>query len=179
MNTRYRTSLVLSIAALIAAGLSGCRQEAEITGDLAPPAEQVAADAMPPEPADTPPGDMGDDTGVSELADTGPTALDVTSIALGSEIGPEGNVVLQDTFSADDDIVVEIDTGGAASAAEIQARLVAATGETLAEQAETVSTTGVHTTTLVFRNPALAAGDYTVEVWINGSKADSTGLTVE
>lgn len=202
MPIRHPIPFVLSAAALVAAlGLTGCQQDTDDTLDAAPPVAEEPAGTLEPDPTATPemPGDAasdmgGDPTSTDPMATdpmaedmpegmtgTEPTALDVTSIALGTEVGPDDTIAApQDTFSPEDEIVVAIDTDGAASEAELSTRLIAEDGQTAGEQSETITTTGAETTTVTFSNEQpWPAGTYTVEVWVDGAKAETTELTVE
>lgn len=197
MNIRH--SLPLAVAAALASlALAGCQQDTDDTvDDMAPPvagepatgtapADTTMPDdaAMPGEAPGMDDGMMGDDTMGGGAMDGGmgaPTALDVTAVQLGTEAGPDNTIASpQDTFAADDDIVVSIDTDGAASEAELSAKLIFEDGQTAGEESETITTTGAETTAIIFSNDEpWPTGQYMVEVWVNGSQAETTDLTVE
>lgn len=202
MNIRH--SLPLAVAAALASlALAGCQQDTDDTvDDMAPPVAGEPATgaapadgtlpgdaAMPGEAPGMDNGMMGDDTMDDGAMDDSamddgmgaPTALDVTAIQLGTEAGPDNTIASpQDTFAADDDIVVAIETDGAASEAELSAKLVFEDGQTAGEESETITTTGAETTAITFSNDEpWPTGQYMVEVWINGSQAKTTDLTVE
>lgn len=189
MTTRHSLSLALTTALVATLGLAGCRDDEAVD---APPVAVEPAGTLEPDATGSPeiPGDaagpLGEAGGVDGLEpglgdDTGPTALDITSVALGNAAGPDSTIAMPThTFAADDDIVVAIDTDGAASNAEVAARLVYQDGQLAGEQSETISTTGADTTLVTFNNAgAWPAGDYTVEVWINGTRAETAELSVE
>src|SRR5690606_13262874 len=147
-------------ALLATLALAGCKKDAE----------PVATTPTPVEPAPLPP------------AEPMPTqaALNVTAVTLGTEAGADKKIASpMTTFAADDDIVVSIDTNGAASNAEIAAKLVYQDGQTAGEQKQSVTTTGRETTNVTFTNAnPWPTGNYTVEVWVNGTQAQTTTFNV-
>lgn len=193
MNIRHTHPLALGAALVAALGLAACQPETDDTLEGAPPVagEPVPAtdpgepptmpdDAIDPMDSDPMDGDMADSDMAAGTVET-PTALEVTSVAVGSEAGPDDTLAMpQNTLAPDDDIVVAIDTDGAATEAELSARLIYEDGQMAGEQTETISTTGADTTTVTFSNEQpWPTGAYTVEIWVDGTQAESTELTVE
>jgi hypothetical protein len=189
MKLRHPFPFALSAALAATLGLAGCQDAGDDSLADAPPVAEEPAGTLQPDATGTPemPGDAAgpaDTVGNYEPGlgdDTGPTALDITSVALGSEAGADDTIATpQETFAPDDDIVVAIDTDGAASDAQIAARLVYQDGQVAGEQSETITTTGADTTLVTFDNvEAWPAGDYTVEVLVNGTPAETAELTVQ
>lgn len=169
------THLALA-AALAVLALSGCNREAERTdaGEL-PPATSDPTAAM-----GTP--DTMPDTTMPPATDATPeTAVNVTSVTLGTEAGADRSIAEPaTTFAPGDPIVVSVQTDGAASNVELGARLLYQDGQVAGEERQTLNTTGVETTNITFENANdWPAGTYTVEVMVDGARADSTGFTVE
>ena len=171
------TKLHYAIAAALLASLAlaGCNRDAEdTTATTAPSATEPSAlpPAEPLPPADTAPMDtapMGTET-----------ALNVSSVTLGTEAGEDKKIAAaMTTFAPTDQIVVSVDTDGAASNAEIAAKLVYQDGQAAGEESETVTTTGAETTNITFTNAnPWPTGDYTAEVWINGTQAETVAFNV-
>ncbi|MGH8073536.1 MAG: hypothetical protein ACREO4_05625 [Lysobacter sp.] len=158
--TANKLHYAVAAALLATLALAGCKKDAE----------PVASTPTPVEPAPLPP------------AEPIPTqaALNVTAVTLGTEAGADKKIASpMTTFAADDDIVVSIDTNGAASNAEIAAKLVYQDGQTAGEQKQSVTTTGMETTNVTFTNAnPWPTGNYTVEVWVNGTQAQTTTFNV-
>lgn len=161
-------SLHLALAAVVVtATLAGCNRDADRTdaGELPPPT------ATTPAPAPTLP----------PTTTTPDTAVNVTSVTLGTEAGADRSITNPTTsFGPDDPIVVSVRTDGAASNVELGARLLYQDGQVAGEERQGLNTTGAETTNITFNNAnAWPAGTYTVEVMIDGVQADSTSFTVE
>lgn len=160
--TANKLHYAVAAALLASLALAGCKKDAE----------PVATTPTPVEPVPLPP---------AEPMPTQPqTALNVSAITLGTEAGADKKIASpMTTFAPDDDIVVSIDTNGAASNAEIAAKLVYEDGQTAGEQKQSVTTTGMETTNVTFTNAnPWPTGNYTVEVWVNGTQAQTTTFNV-
>lgn len=189
MKLHHPHLIPLSAALAATLALAGCQDGNEQALEGPPVAATEPADTtLEPDPTATPemPGDAAAPADAMadyepSLTGTGPTALDITSVALGTEAGPDDTIAMPtNTFATDDDIVVAIDTDGAASDAQIAARLVYEDGQVAGEQSETISTTGADTTLVTFDNTdAWPAGNYKVEVLVNGTTAETAELTVQ
>lgn len=166
-------SMHIALAAAIAAmALAGCNRDAERdnAGELPPAATTPATTPMTtPDPV-TPP------------ASTAPqTAVNVTSVALGTEAAADRSITTPTTsFAPGDPIVVSVQTDGAASNVEVGARLTYQDGQVAGEERQTLNTTGAETTNITFNNANdWPAGTYTVEVTVDGVRAESTSFTVQ
>lgn len=168
--TATKLHYAIAAALLASLALAGCKKDAEDTAAVTPPAATEPA-ALPPAqplpPADTAP--MGTET-----------ALNVSSVTLGTEAGDDKKIAAaMTTFAPTDPIIVSVATDGAASNAEIAAKLVYQDGQTAGEESETVTTTGAETTNITFTNAnPWPTGDYTAEVWINGTQAETMAFNV-
>lgn len=172
--TRHPLYRSIAAAALVSLALAACNDPADDVDAIVPPVVEEPATMPPPtEPMPMPP---------TPPIPSEQTAVDVTAITLGTEADAEGVIASpMTTFGADDDIVVAVDTDGAASNAEVTAKLMTADGQPAAEQSASITTTGADTTAITFDTAEpLEPGDYTVEVWINGTRTDTTSeFTVE
>lgn len=197
--TAHKLHLAVAAALFASVALAGCNNEpdadvaappvADTADDTAMDTDPMAGtqpiagdDTMAPAddpmlPAEDPMADPLDPAGTTANVET---ALDVTSITLGTEAGADMELAeAMTSFSPEDPIIVSIETEGAASDAEIEARLVYEDGQAAGEESETVTTTGAETTNITFENAKpWPAGEYTAEVWINGTQADSATFNV-
>ena len=168
--TATKLQYAIAAALLASLALAGCKKDAEDTTAVTPPAATEPG-ALPPAeplpPADTPP--MGTET-----------ALNVSSVTLGTEAGDDKKIAAAlTTFAPTDPIIVSVATDGAASNAEIAAKLVYQDGQTAGEESATVTTTGAETTNITFTNAnPWPTGEYTAEVWINGTQAETVAFNV-
>ena len=162
--TVTRLPLAITAALVATQAHAGCKKDAD---------ETVATTTPPPvanEPAPLPPAQP----------DPALAALNVTAVTLGTEAGADMKIATpMTTFTPQDPIVVSIDTDGAASNAEITAKLVYEDGQAAGEESQTVNTTGAETTNVTFNNAnPWPTGKYMVEVWIDGTKAQTTSFDV-
>ena len=137
-------------------------------------------DAPAPDTAMTPPPAMNEPMPHAEPMPM-ETALSVSSVTLGKAAGADKTIAMPMTsFSSQDPIVVSIATNGAASNADIAAKLIYQDGQTAGEQSQSINATGMETTNITFTNPkGWPAGSYTAEVWVNGGQAQTTPFTVK
>lgn len=155
--------LAVATALLGALALAGCKKDADPTVDTTPPVLNTPAPAAP-----------------AALPPATPTAINVAAVTLGTTAGADGRIAApMMTFGRNDPIIVSIETDGAASNAQVTAKLVYQDGQTAGEQSETINTTGMETTNVTFTNAnGWPPGRYRAEVWINGTMAQSTDFTV-
>lgn len=178
--TATKLQYALAAALLASLALAGCNREAEDTTAVTPPADTdpmaVGDDTMAPADPVMPGGEPVPDSATMSLE----TALNVNSVTLGTEAGDDKKIAAaMTTFAPTDQIVVSVDTDGAASNAEIAAKLVYQDGQAAGEESETVTTTGAETTNITFTNAnPWPTGDYTAEVWINGIQAETVAFNV-
>lgn len=153
-------------AALIASlALAGCNRDVEEdTTAMTPPMTTPA----PLPPADPMPSPM-------------PTALNVTSVTLGTAAGADNRITSPvASFGTGDDIIVSVATDGAASNATVAAKLLFQDGQVAGEESQTVNTTGPAITNITFSNAnPWPAGTYKAEIWINGAMAQSAQFAVQ
>ncbi len=181
--TVNRLHHAVAAALLASMALSGCNTDTDDTVDLTPPpaATDPMTDRAPTTDPMTPAADpMMPEDPLTASQTASQTALNVGSITLGTEAGDDKQIAAEmSTFSPTDPIIVSVETDGAASNAEIAARLVYQDGQPAGEESEMVNTTGMETTNLTFTNTdPWPTGEYSVEIWINDTQADSASFNV-
>lgn len=173
--TATRLHYAVAAALLASLALAGCNREADDTAGMTPPPAATDPSTLPPaEPLPSEP--MPTDTAPMGTQ----TALNVTEVSLGTEAGDDKKLAAEmTTFAPTDVIIVSVATDGAASNAEIAAKLVYQDGQAAGEESEMVTTTGAETTNITFTNAnPWPTGDYTAEVWINGTQAETAAFNV-
>lgn len=166
--TANKLHYAVAAALLASLALAGCKKNpSTMENETAAPSTMTepapVAEPMPPAPMPT------------------ETALSVTSVTLGTATGADNTITTPMTsFATKDPIVVSIATNGAASNADIAAKLVYQDGQIAGEQSQTINATGMETTNITFTNDkGWPTGSYTAEVSVNGNQAQSTPFTVK
>lgn len=164
MTTR-RLAFAAGAALVGALVLAGCQRDTDDETVATPPAMDEPAAAMPAE---------------QPVSSEMPTAVNVSSVTLGTAAGADRKIATpMTTFAARDPIVVSIETDGAASNANVTVKLIDQDDQTIDEQTQTISPTGMETTNVTFTNAdGWPTGSYRAEVWINDTLARSTDFTV-
>ncbi len=150
MNVRSSwVALVLGVALTSAAG---CKKEA-------PPA------APPVDPARVP----------------AAAELKVTEVQLGSALGADKRIAQPKTaFSTKDTIFASVATEGTATATEIAAKWTFQDGQVVNETKRSIAPAGKEITEFSIQKPdGWPAGNYKVEISLNGKPADSKTFTVQ
>ena len=108
------------------------------------------------------------------------TAFRVTSIDLGNSVGADKRIAQQvSTFGPRDTIYASVTTEGAASGAVITARWTFQDGQVIKEMSETISPTGPAATEFhITKGSAWPAGNYAVEITLNGAPVSRQDFTV-
>ena len=167
-------SRLLMLAALASVALAGCkRNDAEVQSTADTGASTAPAAVEPLEPATPAPT-------ANPAGQGAQTALNVTSVTLGTQVGGDMSITDPTTsFATLGPIVVSVATNGAASDVDITTRLVYQDGQQAGEETETISTTGMETTNFTFANAEpWPTGNYTAEVLINGTQAQTASFTI-
>jgi hypothetical protein len=119
--------------------------------------------------------------------DTRPTtetmtdAVRVTDVELGRSIGTDGRVEDDtDEFRPTDTIYVSVDTEGSATGATLTARWTYQDGQVVDETSQTLSPSGRTVTEFHISMPeGLPAGDYRVEILLDGQTVESRDFEVQ
>lgn len=109
-------------------------------------------------------------------------AMRVTDVDVGRSVDADRRVNDNDDtdeFSPTDTIYVSVDTEGAANGASLTARWTFEDGQVVDETSQTISPTGPAVTEFHISMPdGLPAGQYTVEILINGQSVETSDFTV-
>ncbi len=163
---------VLAVAVLASIAITACKRndaDVQTTANTGIDATPAAVEPLEPAAPATTPADQN-----------AQAAVDVTSVTLGTEVGDDMSITDPTTsFGTVGPIVVSVATNGAASNVDITTRLVYQDGQQAGEETETISTTGEEITNFTFSNTSpWPTGNYTAQVWVNGTEAQSTTFTI-
>ena len=154
MNHDLRRVWVLALTLGLAATAGACDRDADVDDDVAPPPAAEAA----------------------------PGALSVADVELGKSVGPDMRVddnADTDDFAPMDTIYASIETRGAGNNATLTARWTYQDGQVVDETSRTISPTGTTFTEFHIVKPdGFPAGEYTVEVLLNGATVERSDFEV-
>lgn len=154
INKQAAYALVLAVGTVVA--VAGCKKKE----DAAVPATETAATTAP--------------APMSEAPAAAPTTAPVTvsSVSVGNTAAADRSVAPVALLKPSDKIIVSVRTDGAASNAEIGAKLTYQDGQVAGEQSASLNTGGAEVTNIEFTNAnAWPAGKYRAEVTVNGQPA--------
>lgn len=162
--TRQPLILAASLAAVLA--LSACGKKDESAPSTPPP----AATAPAPAPAATAPMAMNN----------APAAVTFSSVELGSTVDASNKILASSTsFAPTDTIYASVDTSGSGNAT-LAAKWTYQDGQTVHEDSKTLNAMGPETTAFMISKPGgFAAGNYKVDISLNGSHVASKDFTVK
>ena len=108
-------------------------------------------------------------------------AVSVTSIDLGTAVGPDQKVTTPTTtFGAKDTIYAAVATTGSASNATLGAKCTYQDGQTVNDSSQTIAPTGPAVTTFHISKPdGWPTGNYKVEISLNGAPVSSKDFSVQ
>ena len=166
MKTFHRNTLfaVLPLAAVLALG--ACNKQGEPGNAPAPTASSAQSGAG--QPMNAPP------------SAAAPAAVSVTNVELGNAVGADQNVTTPGTsFAPTDTIYASVSTTGAGTAA-LAAKWTYQDGQTVHEESKSIAPAGPATTTFQISKPSgWPAGNYKVEISMNGQSVGSKEFTVK
>jgi hypothetical protein len=110
-----------------------------------------------------------------------PAGVAVASVDLGTAVGPDQKVTSPTTtFGAKDTIYAAVSTTGTATNATLGAKWTYQDGQTVNDSSQTIAPTGPAVTTFHISKPdGWPAGNYKVEISLNGSAVSSKDFTVQ
>ena len=166
--TRQPLILAASLAAMLA--LSACGKKEEATAPA--PSTTPPAAATAPAPAAT--------TAMGMPASDMPAAVTVGSVELGSTVDANHKVLASGTsFAPKDTIYASVDTGGSGTAT-LAAKWTYQDGQTVHEDSKTLDAKGPETTAFMISKPGgFPAGNYKVEISLNGNQVASKDFSVK
>ena len=105
----------------------------------------------------------------------------VTEVQLGTAVGADKRIAQPKTaFSTKDTIFASVATEGTANAAEIAAKWTFGDGQVVNETKRSIAPAGKEVTEFSIQKPdGWPAGNYKVEISLNGKPADSKTFTVQ
>jgi hypothetical protein len=122
----------------------------------------------------------------AEVTPSAPTgmaapAVRVTDVQLGTAVGADKRVTdPKDRFSPKDTIFVSVVTEGSAPSATVSARWTFQDGQVVKEDSRSIAPTGTEATEFSIQKPdGWPAGDYKVEIRLNGQTAETKSFKVE
>jgi hypothetical protein len=165
--TRQPLILAASLAAVLA--LSACGKKDESAPSTTPP----AATAPAPAPAAT--AAMG-----MPASDMPAAAVTFGSVELGSTVDASNKVLASGTsFAPTDTVYASVDTSGSGNAT-LAAKWTYQDGQTVHEDSKTLNAMGPETTAFMISKPSgFPAGNYKVEISLNGSQVASKDFSVK
>ena len=130
-------------------------------------------EAPPPPVVSTPP--------VATTPPVAPAAVSVTSVDLGTAVGPDQKVTAPTTtFGAKDTIYAAVSTAGTATNATLGAKWSYQDGQTVNDSSQTIAPTGPAVTTFHISKPdGWPPGNYKVDISLNGEAVSSKAFAVQ
>ena len=161
MNKPRSQALTLAVAMAGALALSACGKNQE---PAPPPVVVVPAPA--PAPVTAPPA---------------PAPVAVSSVDLGSAVGPDQKVTAATTtFAPKDTIYAVVSTTGMAPSAVLDAKFTYQDGQTVNESSQTIAPNGNAVTAFHISKPdGWPVGDYKVEISLDGTSVASKDFSVK
>ncbi len=170
--TRQPMILAVSLAAALA--LSACGKKDESASDVpaTPPPAATAPTTMAPAPAST--------VGTGMPGGDASAMVTFSAMELGSTVDASNKVVASGTsFAPKDTIYASVDTSGSGNAT-LSAKWSYQDGQVVHEDSKTLDAAGPQTTAFMISKPSgFPAGNYKVEVSLNGSQVASKDFSVK
>ncbi|KAA0069281.1 hypothetical protein [Rhodanobacter sp. T12-5] len=168
-----RKPMILAVSLAAALALSACGKKDESASEVpATPPPAATAPTMAPAPASTAgPGMPGGDASAM---------VTFSSMELGSTVDASNKVVASATsFAPKDTIYASVDTSGSGNAT-LSAKWTYQDGQVVHEDSKTLDAAGPQTTAFMISKPSgFPAGNYKVEVSLNGSQVASKDFSVK
>ncbi|TPG06423.1 hypothetical protein EAH75_17415 [Rhodanobacter glycinis] len=165
-----RQPLILAAALATALALSACGKKDESASPATPP-PAASAPTMAPAPAST--------AGMAPASDAA-AAVTLSSVELGSTVDASNKILASGTsFAPKDTIYASVDTSGSGNAT-LAAKWSYQDGQIVHEDSKTLNATGPETTAFMISKPSgFPAGNYKVDISLNGSQVASKDFTVK
>jgi hypothetical protein len=166
-----RQPLILAAALAAALALSACGKKDESASPIpSTPPPTASAPTMAPAPAST--------AGMMPAGDA--AAVTLSSVELGSTVDAGNKILASGTsFAPKDSIYASVDTNGSGTAT-LAAKWSYQDGKVVHEDSKTLNATGPQTTAFMISKPTgLPAGNYKVDISLNGNQVASKDFTVK
>ncbi len=166
--TRQPLILAASLAAVLA--LSACGKKDESAAPAPGAMPPAAATTPAPAPATTAPMAMNN----------APAAVTVGSVELGSTVDANNKILASSaSFAPKDTIYAAVDTSGSGNAT-LSAKWTYQDGQTVHEDSKAINAMGPETTAFMISKPdGFPAGNYKVDISLNGSQVASKDFSVK
>ncbi|MFC5527442.1 hypothetical protein ACFPPA_16995 [Rhodanobacter ginsengisoli] len=159
--------LAASLAAVLALSACGKKEESTSTTPASPP---PSATVMAPAPAAT-----------AAMAMSGETApVSFNALELGSTVDANNRILASGTsFAPKDTVYASVETGGSGNAT-LAAKWSYQDGTVVHEDSKVLDAKGPQTTAFMISKPSgFAAGNYKVEITLNGNEVASKDFTIK
>lgn len=162
-----RTLIVLALSMASALALSACNKPSSDVTSTAPEPSMPAETATAPAASPAMPESMSE-------------AVTVTSVDLGNAVGADNKVTTPTTtFAPSDTIYAAVATTGSGNAT-VEAKWTYQDGQTVKDDSKSIAPTGPATTTFSISKPdGWPAGNYKVDISVNGTQAASKEFSVQ
>ncbi|MEP7185280.1 MAG: hypothetical protein ABI767_05515 [Rhodanobacter sp.] len=171
-NTRQPLILAASLAAVLA--LSACGKKDDSTSQV--PNSPPAAEPMSPAPSST----AGMGTGMMPAGDSSAATVTFGTVELGSTVDASNKIAATGTsFAPKDTIYASVETSGNGNAT-LAAKWSYQDGQVVHEDSKTINATGTETTAfMISKASGLPAGNYKVDISLNGKQVASKDFAVK
>lgn len=170
MKMTHKKPVILAAALGAVLALSACGKKDESASSLpGTPPSAATSPTMAPAPAST-----------AGMAPANAAAVTLSTVELGSTVDASNKILASGTsFAPKDTIYASVDTSGSGSAT-LAAKWSYQDGQTVHEDSKTLNATGPETTAFMISKPSgLPAGNYKVDISLNGSQVASKAFTVK
>ncbi|HWX65980.1 MAG TPA: hypothetical protein VNZ27_06055 [Rhodanobacter sp.] len=172
-----RQSLILAASLTAALALSACgKKDESATSVPATPPPAPAATAPAAAPAPTPASTSANGMPASDA----PVAVTFSSVELGSTVDASNKILASGTsFAPKDTVYASVDTSGSGNAT-VAAKWSYQDGQTVHEDSKSLAANGPTTTAFMISKPdGFPAGNYKVDISLNGSQVASKDFSVK
>jgi len=170
-TTRQPLMLAAALASVLA--LSACGKKDESASPIpGTPPPSSSAPVMTPAPAST--------AGMAPAGGSSTAAVTLNTVELGSTVDANNKILASGTsFAPKDTIYASVDTSGSGPAT-VAAKWTYQDGQTVHEDSKTINANGPETTAFMISKPGgLPAGNYKVDISLNGNQVASKDFTVK
>ncbi|MGY3041335.1 cytoskeletal protein RodZ [Rhodanobacter sp. TND4EL1] len=164
-----RQPLILAVSLAAALALGGCGKKDDSASQIpATPPPEAAAPATPPT------------TMAPTAPEAGASMVTVSSVQLGSKVDENNKIAASgDSFAPKDSIYASVDTTGTGNGT-LAANWTYQDGQTVHEDSKMLTTNGPQTTVFMISKPSgFPAGNYKVDISLDGKQVASKDFSVK
>jgi len=164
-----RQPLILAVSLAAALALGGCGKKDDSASQIpATPPPEAAAPATPPT------------TMAPTAPEAGASMVTVSSVQLGSKVDENNKIAASgDSFAPKDSIYASVDTTGTGTGT-LAANWTYQDGQTVHEDSKMLTTNGPQTTVFMISKPSgFPAGNYKVDISLDGKQVASKDFSVK